>query len=102
LLRESLKGLLPEEIVLRKKSPYPKTHVPAYTEGVQKWARDILNDKRSPILQVINIEKFKDIIESGGRSFKKPWFGQLMRGPQLIAYLIEVDTWMREYKVKIE
>jgi hypothetical protein len=24
-----------------------------------------------------------------------------MKGPQLIAYLIQIDTWMREYKVEI-
>lgn len=99
LLREALTGLLPQEVLWRKKSPYPKTHNPNYTIAVQKWMDSILKDKASPILQIIDKEKVKEIVDSGGRAYGKPWFGQLMTGPQLIAYLIQVDTWLREYKV---
>ncbi|MDF2674728.1 MAG: hypothetical protein K0R09_2996 [Clostridiales bacterium] len=101
LLRKAFKGILPEEIIERKKSPYPKTHHPQYTLAVQKWMREILNDSSSPILQLIDREKVNEIVETGGQSFKKPWFGQLMTGPQLIAYLIQIDIWMKEYKVKL-
>jgi asparagine synthase (glutamine-hydrolyzing) len=102
LLRRALKGILPQEIIDRKKSPYPKTHNPSYLFAVQKWMREILNDKSSPILQLIDTEKVSQIVETGGDSFGKPWFGQLMRGPQLIAFLIQVDTWLRNYKTEIE
>lgn len=101
LLRKALKGLLPDEIIERKKSPYPKTHNPLYTKILQEMAGEIMEDKSSPLLQLIDIKKVSEIIESGGSSFGKPWFGQLMTGPQLIAYLIQVDIWMREYKVKV-
>ena len=30
-----------------------------------------------------------------------PWFGQLMAGPQLLAYLLQVNTWMKERGVLI-
>lgn len=102
LLRKSLTGLLPDDVLWRKKSPYPKTHNPNYTLAVQKWMNIILQDKSSPILQIINKEKVQEIVDSGGRAYGKPWFGQLMAGPQLIAYLIQIDTWLREYKVIIE
>lgn len=101
LLRRALKGILPDDVVSRKKSPYPKTHHPAYTKAVQELGRQILNDKYSPVLQIVDFDKFRDIVQTGGTSFGKPWFGQLMTGPQLIAYLIQVDTWMREYSVSI-
>jgi asparagine synthase (glutamine-hydrolysing) len=101
LLRRALKGLLPDEIIERKKSPYPKTHHPEYTCGVQNWMKEILNDKNSPILQLINYDKVMEIVNSGGKSYKKPWFGQLMTGPQLIAYLIQLNIWMKEYKVQL-
>ncbi len=101
LLRRALKGILPEEIIDRKKSPYPKTHHPDYTKAVQKWMRGILNDSSSPILQLIDREKVNEIVDTGGQSFKKPWFGQLMTGPQLIAYLIQIDIWMKEYKIQL-
>jgi asparagine synthase (glutamine-hydrolysing) len=102
LLRKSLEGLLPEEVLYRKKSPYPKTHNPAYTKFVQKWLKEILEDKSSPILNLIDINKVNELIESDGKTFKKPWYGQLMTGPQLMAYLIQINIWLKEYKVKIE
>ena len=101
LLREALKGMLPNEIIDRKKSPYPKTHHPMYTEAVQKWMKEILSNRNSPILQLIDKSQVTEIVETGGESFKKPWYGQLMTGPQLIAYLIQINTWMEEYNVRI-
>jgi len=101
LLRRALKGILPDAVLERKKSPYPKTHNPVYLEAVQKMLAEILADKESPILQLINPKVAGEIVSSGGIAFGKPWYGQLMRGPQLMAYLIQVDTWMREYKVRV-
>ena len=31
ILRKALKGILPDDVIYRKKSPYPKTHNPKYT-----------------------------------------------------------------------
>jgi len=101
LLRRALRGILPEGILERKKSPYPKTHNPEYLKAVQEKLAEILSDPESPILQLVNPKVTDEIVKSGGIAFGKPWYGQLMRGPQLLAYLIQVDTWMREYKVKI-
>ena len=102
ILRKALRGILPNDVIDRKKSPYPKTHNPEYTKIVQNWMQGILDDKSSPILDLIDKEAIKTLIETGGSSFKEPWFGQLMRGPQLLAYLIQVNTWLKEYNVKIE
>lgn len=102
LLRRALKGILPDEILERKKSPYPKTHNPAYLEAVQKELAEITADKNSPLLQLVDHKVVEEIVKSGGIAFGKPWYGQLMRGPQLLAYLIQIDTWMREYKVEIK
>ncbi|QNO14582.1 asparagine synthase (glutamine-hydrolyzing) [Alkalicella caledoniensis] len=101
LLRRALKGILPNEIVDRKKSPYPKTFHPEYTKLVQKWMGTILADSSSPILQLIDFNQVQELVKTGGKSFEKPWYGQLMTGPQLIAYLIQIDLWMREYKVTL-
>jgi len=101
LLRESFRTLLPEDIIERKKSPYPKTHHIDYTNAVQKWMKDILSNENAPIYQLVDKEKVTEIVDSGGKSFKKPWYGQLMAGPQLIAYFIQLNLWMEEYNVKI-
>ncbi|MCK9907016.1 asparagine synthase C-terminal domain-containing protein, partial [Frankia sp. Cpl3] len=34
ILRKALEGILPDDVLYRKKSPYPKTHNPAYTDAV--------------------------------------------------------------------
>ena len=30
-----------------------------------------------------------------------PWYGQLMAGPQMLAYLLQVDSWMRRRNVAV-
>jgi asparagine synthase (glutamine-hydrolysing) len=102
ILRKALTGILPEEVIYRKKSPYPKTHHPIYTEAVQMKMREILNDNTSPILSLIDKENVKLFVDSKGESIKKPWYGQLMAGPQVIAYLIQINTWLKTYQVKLD
>ncbi|QCH26503.1 asparagine synthase (glutamine-hydrolyzing) [Clostridium tyrobutyricum] len=102
LLRKAVEGILPQDVVERKKSPYPKTHNPEYTRAVQKKMKAIMDDKTSPILDLIDKKAVNTLIKTGGSSFKAPWFGQLMRGPQLLAYLIQVNTWLKEYNIKLE
>ena len=102
LLRYIVKDLLPEEIVNRKKSPYPKTHNPNYLKVVKEKLNKIIENKNSPINDLLNRQYVLEILESNGESFKRPWFGQLMTGPQLMAYLIQVNMWLEKYKVKIE
>jgi len=101
IVREAMKDILPDKIVWRKKSPYPKTHNPKYLNAVKTSLQKILNDSNSPLVPLINKEKVQEIIDSDGKSISIPWYGQLMTGPQLMAYLIQVDIWMRAYKIEI-
>jgi asparagine synthase (glutamine-hydrolysing) len=102
LLRRALKGILPEEVLYRRKSPYPKTHNPEYLKAVQGTLKEIISDKNSPLLNLIDKNKVNEIIATDGRAFEKPWYGQLMTGPQLMAYLIQVNIWLKEYKIRID
>ena len=43
-----------------------------------------------------------DIIETEGKTFTRPWFGQLMTLPQLMAYLIQLNMWLEKYSPVIE
>ncbi|WP_128893704.1 asparagine synthase (glutamine-hydrolyzing) [Longirhabdus pacifica] len=100
MLRKALKGIMPEEVVTRKKSPYPKTHHPAYTEQVKKLLSNVVHDPNSPLLPLIDEKKIKSLLEQPAPT-AIPWFGQLMSTPQLFAYLYQVDLWLRNYKVNI-
>jgi asparagine synthase (glutamine-hydrolysing) len=99
ILRRALAGVLPGDVLKRRKSPYPKSHNPAYLETVRAWLLRILDDPTSPLLQLVNEREVRRLAQSDGVEFDRPWFGQLMRGPQLFAFLAQVDTWLRQYKV---
>lgn len=102
LLRYVVKDLLPKEIVERKKSPYPKTYNPTYLNAVKSILTDILNNPNAPIKNILNESYIREILKTNGSAFSRPWFGQLMTGPQLIAYLCQVDMWLEKYNPKFE
>ena len=102
LLRYVVKDILPEEIVSRKKSPYPKTHNPNYLAKVKEMLSTILQNPNAPIHQLLNDNYMKEILETDGKAFSRPWFGQLMTGPQLMAYLCQVNMWLERYEPRIE
>jgi asparagine synthase (glutamine-hydrolysing) len=101
ILRKAFEGILPEEVLYRKKSPYPKTHNPEYTLAVQQQLKEILTDKSSVLYELFNRDLLNELVDSGGNSFKEPWFGQLMSGPQLLAYFIQLDIWFKAYNINI-
>ena len=102
LLRYIMKDELPKEIVERKKSPYPKTWNPTYLKKVKGMLTDIMQNKEAPITSLLNKEDIMNILNTDGKSFTRPWFGQLMTGPQLMAYLCQVNMWLETYKPEIE
>ncbi len=102
LLRYISRKFLPAEIVDRKKSPYPKTHNPTYLAKVKSMLTEIMANKNAPINYLLNRDYILDILETDGKAFSRPWFGQLMTGPQLMAYLCQVNMWLEKYHPKIE
>lgn len=100
ILRKALEGVLPDEVLYRKKSPYPKTHNPEYTKLVQTWLRELMG-KESILFELFDKRKLTDIVDSNGSAFKVPWFGQLMSGPQLLAYLAQMHVWFEDYNIKL-
>ncbi len=99
LLRQALTGLLPGDVLWRKKSPYPKTHNPAFLELVRGLTLELLDRSDSPLLPLIDAQAVKGLAMSIRSDTNIPWFGQLMNAPQLLAYLLQVDFWLREYRV---
>lgn len=100
ILRKALEGILPEDVLYRKKSPYPKTHNPNYLTAVRSEMLSILDDPSSPILPLIDSGKIRSIAASEESSSNLPWFGQLMSGPQLFAYLSQVNHWLKTYGIE--
>lgn len=101
ILRKALEGMLPDEVLYRKKSPYPKTHNPYYTDRVQLWLKEILKDKNSILHELFDRNRLNELVDSKGAAFKVPWFGQLMSGPQLLAHLAQMHVWFKDTRIQI-
>lgn len=93
LLRDATRDLLPPELFTRKKSPYPKTYHPGYERLLSKKLGEILNDPDAPIQPLLDRQKTLRFLQSP-KEYGRPWFGQLMAGPQLSAYFIQLNYWM--------
>ena len=98
LLRKAMEDYLPDEILWRKKSPYPKTHNPSYLKKVSEMLTEIINDPVSPLLQIVKKKELQKLLTE---NLSQPWYGQLMTTPQTIAYFVQFDYWLRKYKVRI-
>ena len=98
LLRLAMKGVIPDEVLWRKKSPYPKTYDPVYTKLVKEILHTILADKQALIWNMVDPDAAKKLMDE---ECETPWYGQLMKGPQTMAYLLQINVWMNKYKIKI-
>ena len=101
LVRKAFEGVLPKDVCWRKKSPYPKTHNPDYMRLMLKMFGEILDDKNNRITEILYERSLRELLASEGRSFDKNWYGQLMTGPQLFAYLIQLEAWLQQSKAEI-
>lgn len=100
LLRDACKDLLPQELLHRKKSPYPKTYHPGYEKLLIEEMKHILTQPDAPIKDFIDSRKLDTFLKAP-TEYGKPWFGQLMAGPQLLAYFIQINYWMEKYKLHL-
>lgn len=100
LLRQAGVGKLPDEVLFRRKSPYPKTYDKSYETLLVRRIHEILADPSSPVLQFLDKKKTLAFLSSPA-DYGKPWYGQLMAAPQMMAYLIQIDFWLRTYQPDI-
>ena len=100
LLRQSGKGLLPDEILFRKKSPYPKTYDTAYEKLLVDRVREMIDDSHAPVMDFLDRKKLARFLTSPS-DYGKPWYGQLMAGPQMLAYLLQVNFWLKTYHIEV-
>ena len=98
LLRDACRDLLPPELLYRKKSPYPKPYSPEYEAILSRRFLAVLQDRAAPVNRFLDREKAERFL-SAPHDYGSPWFGQLMAGPQMIAYLLQVNHWMERYRI---
>jgi len=99
LLRESFRGILPDDILFRRKSPFPKSYNPKYEQLLTEMLNDVLNSN-APIMGIICKEKARRFMQTR-KDLGRPWFGQLMAGPQMMAYILQVNYWLDKYNISL-
>lgn len=98
LLRVAMDGILPEKVLWRKKSPYPKTLDPVYELLIRNKMERLLEQGSAPLFELASPDAVRKMLEEEPLW---PWYGQLMRRPQTIAYLLQINTWLEHYKIDI-
>ncbi len=98
LLRYAMTGVLPEQVLWRKKSPYPKTFDPSYGEQVCQILRTLLQDNNAPIFGLVRKQALEQLLN---QEFVWPWYGQLMKLPQTVAFMLQINIWLEEYQISI-
>ncbi len=101
VLRDAFAGLLPGDVLHRPKSPYPKTHHPIYEVLLREKLTQVLQDSNAPVRGLVNEEALKGGLLRSGGDYGRPWFGQLMAGPQMMAYLLQLNSWMKRFHITL-
>ncbi|MCD7918630.1 MAG: asparagine synthase (glutamine-hydrolyzing) [Clostridiales bacterium] len=101
VLRDAAASILPEAVRLRPKSPYPKTHNPRFEALAREKLLALLADPNAPIHAIVNEDALRGGLLVSAGDYGRPWFGQLMAGPQMIAWLIELNLWMERFGVAL-
>jgi asparagine synthase (glutamine-hydrolysing) len=101
VLRDAFTHLLSNDVLHRPKSPFPKTHHPLYEELLQKELGAVLADPNEPVVELLNVPVLKEGLLKNGGDYGKPWFGQLMAGPQMMAYLLQLNHWMKRFHIRL-
>jgi len=101
ILRAAFDNDLPEEVAHRKKNPFPKTHNPVYTKIMVEKMQQVYADENSILHVLFDDQALRELMESGGAAFTLPWYGQLMSGPQLLAYLYQIHAWFKNNAITL-
>jgi len=94
-LRMAARGVVPNETLDRPKSGYPGTHDPGYEHEVVRYIEKMVDDRTSPLHGLLDAQRIRTIRENGDRTMT--W----LNSAHLLLPLLEIDTWMRDYRVQL-
>ena len=61
----------------------------------------MMGDSHAPVMQFLDRKKLEQFLLNPG-DYGKPWYGQLMAGPQMMAYILQINYWMKTYDIELE
>ncbi|MEU8922033.1 asparagine synthase (glutamine-hydrolyzing) [Kitasatospora sp. NPDC048545] len=96
LLRDAVRDLLPPQVTDRPKSGYPSTPAVRYTEVLTARAQDLLADPNAPVFELVDRELVRRLL-AAGRPLPSPRTAPNPVGG--LDHLVQVDEWLRAYRV---
>lgn len=102
ILRLAFADQLPSKVVYRKKSPYPKTVDPAYNALVEQRISALLVDETNPLWTIVDLDYVTKVLHDHTGNQTRPWFGQLMNRTQYLAFIVQIEMWLREYQIILD
>ncbi|MEV6407124.1 asparagine synthase (glutamine-hydrolyzing) [Streptomyces bobili] len=96
LLRDAVRDLLPAAVADRPKSGYPSTPAVRYTQVLTDRAHELLADPAAPVFDLVDRETVRRALAEGltlpsPRTAPNPVGG--------LDHLVQVDEWLRAYRV---
>ena len=60
----------------------------------------VLENPNSPIATFVDRNKVEKFLNTPS-DYGKPWYGQLMAGPQMLAFLLQINYWLEHYHIHV-
>ncbi|RLU94811.1 asparagine synthase (glutamine-hydrolyzing) [Streptomyces griseocarneus] len=95
LLRAAASHVLPRSVVDRKKSPYPVTQDPTYSQALRKELRELLADPDAPIAPLLDHDRARTEADR-----TDTLTGEWDRFP--IESVLQWNAWLKRYRVRLE
>ena len=61
---------------------------------------ELLEDGNAPICTLVDRKKVEQFMQNP-TDYGRPFYGQLMAGPQLLAYFLQVNYWLSKYQISL-
>ncbi|WBB78059.1 asparagine synthase (glutamine-hydrolyzing) [Micromonospora sp. WMMD882] len=95
LLSRAVADVVPTATVERRKSGYPGTHDPDHEREVLRAIDRLLDDPGSPLAPLLDADRVRALV--GGHGDTMTW----MNAAHLFTPIVEIDTWLRTYGVRV-
>ncbi|WP_437882332.1 asparagine synthase (glutamine-hydrolyzing) [Pseudomonas sp. LRF_L74] len=98
ILRQALRGVLPQSVLTRRKSGFPANPDPRYLQLLRERVGALLATGDSPLFELIDTQRVRQLLEAGQplpspRASASPTAG--------LAYLLNLHRWLERYRVDI-
>lgn len=98
LLRKATEDLLPAEVAWRPKSSYPASQDSSYDRLIRDQLRTLLADRAAPLWELVDPAALRAALDGAA---PVPVVSCAPSPTSGLAYLLDMDTWIRRYGVKI-